>query len=512
MAREPKDRDERDDEDEDEAPSSAKPAAKAGASASKPASKAKEAVRAKPAAKPAPKPAKDEEDDEDEEEDDEDAPDDEDEEDVERDESTVGVAKALGVDDDDEEEGAGDDQATEGGEEKQAVQNRAARRRDEALKRRASREAKSASAPSSKRRALDEDVDDEVEVAKARDPLPKDRNARAKELLRRRQESIEKAKNSTIGLTAGEVVQDQLARATSRATGFLKKYYKHVAVGTVLVLGGVAGTLWYLDRMEHQRGKASDALIAGVQADRSEVSQGEDNPNDLLAKHLARTDPREKFATTQARADAMLAAYEKTISENPGTGAALLAKLGKAGAFLDKGDAEAALSAYNDVLLSDLAKADADVRARANEGKGYAYELKKDYDAALASFRDFESVDKAYEDTARYHQGRILFKKGDKAKAKEVLLALYKKLELPSVDGSQPKSLKASTEQYLRMVDPTALPKKQRTSKQEELLQQLQEQMRQMQQHGGDGEDGPPPDMPDLPPPPAPAGDDDGTH
>jgi len=264
--------------------------------------------------------------------------------------------------------------------------------------------------------------------------------------------------------------------------------------------------------------------MVGVQADRSDVGPGGEPPaNDPLAKHIAIVDPRPTYATLSDRADAELAAYTKVMDEHPGTGAAILGRLGKAGAFLDKGDADAALSLFNDVLLTDLAKADIDVRARATEGKGFAYELKKDYDAALAAFRDLEAVDKSMEDLGKYHQGRMLVKKGDKDKAKEILLALYKKLELPSVDGPPTKELKAAVEQYLRMVDPTAVPKRQKTPTQQEMMQQIQEQMAKMKGGGDDGGEEMPdvPEMPEPPPiqvplppqeAPPPGDNDDGTH
>jgi hypothetical protein len=184
---------------------------------------------------------------------------------VERSASTKGVAKALGVDDDEEE---GEEEEAKA--QPAAPPNRAARRRDEVLKkRRAARggEDKPArAAGESAGEGEDEgEEEDEAPVVAARDPLPKDKNARAKELLRRRKEAAE-GKSANIGLSAGEVVQDQLARAGGAAGRWFQRHFRKIIVGSVVAIAAVVGTIQFLNYREQEAGKASDALMKGVAA------------------------------------------------------------------------------------------------------------------------------------------------------------------------------------------------------------------------------------------------------
>ncbi len=431
---------------------------------------------------------------------------------VERDASTRGVAKSLGVDDDDEEEGEGDEPEDD---KKAAAPNRAARRREEALAR---RQGKKQAA-----KADDEDDDDEEEGADeaeeeprpvaARDALPKDKNARAKELLKRRREAAE-TKGTDIGLSASEVMQDQLARAGSAAGRWFQRNFRLLIAAAILGIAGVVGTIYYLDYREESRGKTTDELMAALMGERGYVFN--DERKDLRPEAQQKADPTPVFASFAARNDAVLAAYTKVSQSYPGTGAALLARLGEAGTLLDMGQLDQALVAFEDVLKSPLAKADVDVRLRATEGKGFALEGKKDLDGALAVFIEIESIDKSFEDLARMHQARIHFRKGDKEKAKELLKAIDKKLEIPTPDGPQQPYVRAVTGEYLRYIDPASAkkapfggmrraPSPEEAEQQRRLIQQLMEQQQQKEDasHGADEE------LPQAPPGP---GGDDGTH
>ncbi len=357
----------------------------------------------------------------------------------ERDESTAGVARALGVEDEGEAEGEAEEGAEAEAEDKPAP-NRAARRREEALKRRAKREASSA-------RGEGEEGDEPVEASEAA-PLPKDRNARARELLKRRQEA---AAQPPAGLSAGEMVQDSLARAGSATGKWFTDNFKTILGVLAVGLVGVGGFLFY---QEHQLGKAaqaSDALARGLAADRGRVLA-----DDKRSEEDKKLDPTLVYASSEAKADAMLAAYQKVIAEHGGGGPAILAELGSAGAQLDKRAWDDALTSYSRVLASPLAGADVDVRARALEGKGFALEGRGDLDGALASFKELAAVDPSYVDLGAYHEARIHALKGDTEKAKEQLKALEKKLELPAADGSQQLFLRAMVNETLRSVDPSS--------------------------------------------------------
>ncbi len=159
----------------------------------------------------------------------------------ERDESTKGVARALGVDVD--EENDGEDEADE-----KAKPNRAERRREEAVRRRAAREGTVAGAKPAPKKTV------EADDAPAEEKLPKDKNARAKELLRRRQESASGKRVSK--LDTGEMVQDSLARAGS-ATG--KWFREHIALVVGVLLVGVGGTVGFMLWTNHNEAAIASA-------------------------------------------------------------------------------------------------------------------------------------------------------------------------------------------------------------------------------------------------------------
>ena len=427
----------------------------------------------------------------------------------ERDDSTKGVAKALGVDDEDE------DEEEAAAAKPAAPPNRAARRRDEVVKRRAARgtdDEKPVKAASEDEEDEDEDdeasEDDEKVVVAARDPLPKDKNARAKELLRRRKEAAE-GKTQSIGLSAGEVVQDQLARAGGAAGRWFQRHFRKIIVGAVLGIASIVGGITYLNHRDEQAGKTSDALMKGLDAERGRVFNGD--LKDPRPEAIKAADPTPVFTSFGARNEAALASYTQLAGQGT-SGIAVLAKLGEAGSLLDAGQLQQAENAYADVLKSDLAKADVDVRGRATEGKGFALEGKKDFDGALAVFKELEAVDKTFEDLARYHQARMHLRKGERDQAKEILVALDKKLEIPTTDGPRQTYLRNAVGDYLRQIDPALARRPNfggtRGAASPEAMEQVRKQMEMMKQqqgeHGDEHGDEPggmprPPQMPQMP-------------
>src|SRR5690606_20261285 len=120
--------------------------------------------------------------------------------------------------------------------------------------------------------------------------------------------------------------------------------------------------------------------------------------------------------------EAALEQYREVRGKFPGTGAAILARLAEGSLLLDARDADGALAAYTDVKDSPLAAADSEVKGRALEGIGFAYELKAlaapaeketHLDAALEAFRELENAVevKGFKELAIYHQARVLTNK-----------------------------------------------------------------------------------------------------
>jgi tetratricopeptide (TPR) repeat protein len=364
--------------------------------------------------------------------------DDDDDDDGERDEAAQRVAKALGVSDDEGEakEGAEGESEDKPEEAEAAKPNRAVRRREEALARRKKRAASEGASAS----------DDEG--------LSKDKNARAKELLKRRREQAASAAKAPVAnsLDASEMVDDALARSTA-AIG--KWFRNNVQVIQWIVLIGVVGAggyVLYNMRTEKKAGEASAKLMAGVAAERGIVLEEDKRSDD--EKEF---DSRKVFKSTGERAEAALGSFSKVVEQHGGSGAALLAKLGQGGAYLEKKEYDKAISSYAEVLSSPLAAADPDVKGRATEGTAFAKEGKGDLDGALASFKELGGIDvKGYKELSTYHEARIHFAKGDKVKAKELLEPLNSKLSLPSTDPQPLGYLKSAVGDLMTQVDPDA--------------------------------------------------------
>jgi hypothetical protein len=391
--------------------------------------------------------------------------------------STEGVAKALGVDDEDAEEGS-DGSEGEDEEQAKAAPNRKERRRQQAIAR---RDARRGGAKASEAEGADdgeaegedseaaEGSDDEGEeeseakkprqrVARAADPLPKDKNARAKELLRRRREALEKKQD--IGLTTGEVVQDQLARAAAGTGRWFTRHFRKIVAALILGAAGAGAFILYTNNVEAKAGAASDEIFRSVQAETALVFEGE--TKDTRREEEKLMDPRPVFTSQAARHETLMAGYTKA-AEQKETGLGILGVLGVAGGHLQKGEYDAAVAKYEEVQKSALAKADVDVQARATEGRGLVLEAKKDLDGALAQFTELEKLDKQYAELGKYHQARMYAAKGDKAKAKELLVAIEKVLEKPSLEdgGQKPQPhLRTLATEALRAIDPSAAPKR----------------------------------------------------
>jgi hypothetical protein len=358
-------------------------------------------------------------------------------------ESAHRVAEALGVEGDDEDDkdlGVGDvgaplDEAIAAVE----ANNRAARRREDAVERRRKRRGKTATASSPDAEA----------------PLPRDKNARAKELLKRRREQASEP-TRPINLLPGEMVDDAFARSTSAAGKWIRTNFGKIQWVILAGLAAAGGYALYTSQIEKTAAAATDALVAGITVERGKV-MAEDKRSDEEKEY----DTSKIYKTADERADAALAAYRKAAADHPGSASALLAKLGEAGVLLDKRDWAGAIEAYNAVLASKLATADADVRGRSIEGVGLAKEGKGDLDAATASFKELQAIDeRGFKELGMYHEARMLLAKGDKDKAKDLLKQIHDKLVVPTPEGKPFRYLETVVDEALRRLDPSALPTK----------------------------------------------------
>jgi hypothetical protein len=262
---------------------------------------------------------------------------------------------------------------------------------------------------------------------------------------------------------------DPLIEKTAKLSDWAKKNQRVVQIVGALIaaaLLGVAGFLYY----DHKHEVDASVLLAKAVADES-ARIGEPPKEDEESDGLP------VFKTYEARRDSALAKYREIEQKYPKTGAAILARLAEGSLLLDKHDPAGAIAAYTDVKSSALAAADQEVKGRAIEGLGFAYELQaaanpadeaKHLDEALKTYKELENtVDvRGFKELAMYHQARVLMEKGDKDKAKELLVAVRDRMDKPD-ESAMPGAPSGPSFPYLselavdrlRELDPNAAPK-----------------------------------------------------
>jgi hypothetical protein len=263
---------------------------------------------------------------------------------------------------------------------------------------------------------------------------------------------------------------DPLIERTAKLSDWAKKNQKTVQIVGALIaatLLGISGWLYY----DHKRETDASVLLAKAVAD-ERARIGEPPKDD------EENDGSPVFKTYEARRDSALGKYREVEKRFPGTGAAILARLAEGSILLDKRDAKGAAAAFGDVKSSPLAAADPEVKGRAIEGIGFAEELlaqaepndaQKHWDEALKAYKELENTVevKGFKELSLYHQARVIENKGEKDKAKELLVALKERMSKPDDTPTQIPTgpafpyLNEVAMDRLREIDPSAAPKHQ---------------------------------------------------
>jgi len=284
----------------------------------------------------------------------------------------------------------------------------------------------------------------------------RDRNKRLREQAAAKRRSRRERERDTAvaqGLDASEMVDDVVARGTHTLLQFGRRHFN--IIQWVLVLGIAGGIGWsiYSWRTKKTAAKSSDVLMTGVDAELGRVAaEPQGDPQ------AAKLDPRPTFTTEDERLKAAEKGYEAAAKQSPGSGTAILAKLGEAGIAYDQGKFDDAKAAYESVMGSELAKHDADVRLRALEGVGLCLEAKGDVDAALKSFGELEKSDEpGFGALGMFHEARVLLNKGEKDKAKELLTKVSEKLakEKTLYQGAY---IERASRDLMAIIDPASAP------------------------------------------------------
>jgi len=256
---------------------------------------------------------------------------------------------------------------------------------------------------------------------------------------------------------------DPLIERTAKLSEWAKQNQKLVQrVGALIAVAllATAGYMWW----DHKRETEASVLLSkaietqGAQIGEPPKEDDEENP----VEHGL------MFKTFDERREASIAKYKEVEQKYSGTGAAILARLAEASLLLDKHDADGAAAAFTDVKNSALGSADKEVRGRAIEGLGLAYEIKKSWDPALEAYKELESITeiKGFKELSWYHQGRVHEAKGEKDKAKELYLKIKEVIDKPDENaipgvpaGPQFPYLREVAMDRLRAIDPASAPK-----------------------------------------------------
>jgi tetratricopeptide (TPR) repeat protein len=290
--------------------------------------------------------------------------------------------------------------------------------------------------------------------------VAQDRNQDVKKQLLKKRENATRRK---VPLAPGEMVDDALARGMAGTGRWLRANFatiQWVIVGLILLGIGYA----VYDYRTIKRAEAASAdLIQGTIAEKGRISgtsaskPEEDVPDD----------PTPVFKSVDERRDTALASYRKVTAAYPGSGAAILARLGEAGVLLDKRNWDGALAAYREVKSSPLAAVDASVRGAAIEGIALALEGKGEPDEALKAFHELENTNViGQKELGLYQQARILFAKGETDRAKELLVSAKERIKKESSGSGAPQGgesrpfgfLESQVDDLLRRIDPSAVP------------------------------------------------------
>jgi hypothetical protein len=350
--------------------------------------------------------------------------------------------------------------------------------------------------------ALGDDDDETDRIALAEELKLDERRRKQKKKRKGGLEAAATKKLAKIGAKAAPrrpvataVEADPLLERAAKLSDWAKKNQGAVAivVGAAVLLGAGAGVYAYIEK--RHEAQASVDLAKAMDDEHGRIGDP-DKEDDDSHPH----DPRPIFKTIEDRRATALREYGDVASKFKGTGAGILARLAEGGILLDKHDVAGAVSAFEDVKGSALAKADKEVNGRALEGLGFAYELKADTEQGDAAHGSLEDAAKAYrelentdvlgfQELGLYHQARVLEKQGDKAKAIELLKKLHERLDKPG-DSHSFVFLEQVADDRLRALDPTAIPPKSAgqfggSGQKQFSTAQIKQLMEQMKKNGG---------------------------
>lgn len=210
---------------------------------------------------------------------------------------------------------------------------------------------------------------------------------------------------------------DFWTRTWNRVAAVLGPRRKPLFAGLGALLGVVTAAAIFQKVDDDKKVDASEAFASIEKAANADLDTGTPSP--------LKDDDAPHFKTAAERQAAVLKQDEDFLGKYKATDLKDEALVVKGGQLIDAGRYDEAIAAFDAAIA---AKLDPRLRFLANEGKGYAYEGKGDFDKAAAAFaaldEDAKRFQGFYRDRAVYQKARMTERKGDQAGA----VKLYKEV------------------------------------------------------------------------------------
>ena len=214
---------------------------------------------------------------------------------------------------------------------------------------------------------------------------------------------------------------DEFVSFWQRAYNLLQGAGRPIVIGAVVAIAVIGGANALSSRSQSRESDASRALSHAMKVYAADLA----TDDEALKKLQQQEEDVPRYKSVDERRQATLAELDDLLRKQPGAGAAVEARLVRAGVLLDGGKWDEAITAYGDFLAQ--VGTDHRLRFLAREGRGYAYEGKGQLDQALNEFSKLEGEGDLSKDRAQYHQARILEKKGDAKGAEKLYQAVLEK-------------------------------------------------------------------------------------
>jgi len=216
-------------------------------------------------------------------------------------------------------------------------------------------------------------------------------------------------------------------------------------LAAVVIVGGAFGWRSYTLNRE---AKATNAYHDGLTAMFAAIT-----PEEPAADDPRRDLPH--YRTFEARAQAALEKLRAADRGNPSARSIALIRLSEASALYQLGRYAEAKTLFQGVQGADLAG----LEGRAIEGLAFTLESLNDLDGAMARYRELQSAQGGiYRDLAQFYQARLMARRNDEGRAKELLRAVIERVGRPAASDPTAQSQTALRDQcltLLRDLDPT---------------------------------------------------------